>query len=176
MSRYKIPDFNICLYIMSEEKNSLRVRNKLIELRGEYSRPKFAEIINTTADIIRNIEEDRSAMTRVLALKLEKYSGISVSWWLTGKGAMYKREYTKFPHQKPLLKDDLFENFYIKINELEENSGYTHKKMAQLVCKGNEVRYAKLSSGEEKPTIDEFFNVILNFSVSANELIYDSEN
>ena len=159
---------------MIEKKVSATVLLELQKLLGESSYTQTANKIGCSADVLKNVCNNKCGISNNLAKLLEKSTGIYANWWRTGEGLKYKKENLKLPRLQALTKDNLFNDFHIKINELQENAGYMSRKMAQLICNGDEVRYAKLSSGEEKPTPEEFFNVILNFSISADELIFNA--
>ena len=66
----------------------MKPSEKIIELRGEMSRPQFAKKFNTKPHVIRHIEEGTQSVPDELALALEKEYNIPFKWWKTGEGSM----------------------------------------------------------------------------------------
>jgi plasmid maintenance system antidote protein VapI len=64
----------------------MKPSEKIIELRGEVSRPKFGAKYGVPAHTIKYIEEETQNIPDDLALKLEKEHGIPFKWWKTGQG------------------------------------------------------------------------------------------
>lgn len=65
---------------------------KIKEIRGNLSRPKFAEKFGVKVHTIKDIEDGKQAIPDDLALALEKEYKIPFKWWKTGEGSMFLEE------------------------------------------------------------------------------------
>ena len=73
----------------------MKPSEKIIELRGEMSRAKFAEKFKTKDYTIRGIEDETQAIPDELAIALEAEYNIPFKWWKTGEGPMLIEEQTE---------------------------------------------------------------------------------